>query len=310
MPDPAASTPRTPARTALTRVALVVNTGKPEAVDAAKAVRREIEAHATLVGEFDCSGDGQCLDSGVDLAIVLGGDGTILGLARHALEAGVPVLGINFGKLGFLAEFDAGAFHRYAAQLLSGDSIIREVSALDARVLRNGQEIARQSAINDVAICNGAPFRMIELGLKIDGTHPDRSPEENAPRVAGDGLIIATPTGSTAYNAAAGGPILEPTLAAMVVTPIAAHSLSFRPTVVPGASRIEVVAHRVNRAEGHDPTAGTCAVIDGQHSVPLESGDRVRVTLGERPLRLVVNPERSYWQTLTRKLRWASPPGG
>jgi NAD+ kinase len=305
MPRDAAAPKPAPSATALQRVALVVNTGKPEAVDAAKAVRRDIEAHAHLVGQFESSDDGRALRDAVDLAIVLGGDGTILGLARQALEAGVPVLGINFGKLGFLAEFNAEAFHRHAAALLTGRGTIREVAALDARVLRQGREIARQEAINDVAICNGAPFRMIELGLQID-----RLPDANAPRVAGDGLIIATPTGSTAYNAAAGGPILEPTLAAMVVTPIAAHSLSFRPIVVPGSSIVEVIAHRVNREEGHDPTAGTCAVIDGQHTVPLEKGDVVRITVGERPLRLVVNPERSYWQTLIHKLRWASTPGG
>lgn len=303
--DTATSSSPQKSRPALTRVALVVNTGKPEAVDAAKAVRRDIEAHAQLVGQFESSEDCHALHEGADLAIVLGGDGTILGLARHSLEAGVPVLGINFGKLGFLAEFDARAFHRHAARVLIGRSTVREVAALDARVLRDGVEIARQPAINDVAICNGAPFRMIELGLQIDD-----APAENAPRVAGDGLIIATPTGSTAYNSAAGGPILEPTLAAMVVTPIAAHSLSFRPIVVPGTSRIEVVAHRVNRAEGHDPTAGTCAVVDGQHTMPLEKGDTVRITVGERPLRLVVNPDRSYWQTLIHKLRWASSPGG
>lgn len=303
--DTATSSSPQKSRPDLTRVALVVNTGKPEAVDAAKAVRRDIEAHAQLVGQFESSEDGHALHEGADLAIVLGGDGTILGLARHSLEAGVPVLGINFGKLGFLAEFDARAFHRHAARVLTGRSTVREVAALDARVLRDGVEIARQAAINDVAICNGAPFRMIELGLQIDD-----APAENAPRVAGDGLIIATPTGSTAYNSAAGGPILEPTLAAMVVTPIAAHSLSFRPIVVPGTSRIEVVAHRVNRAEGHDPTAGTCAVVDGQHTMPLEKGDTVRITVGERPLRLVVNPDRSYWQTLIHKLRWASSPGG
>ena len=303
--DTATSSSPQKSRPALTRVALVVNTGKPEAVDAAKAVRRDIEAHAQLVGQFESSEDCHALHEGADLAIVLGGDGTILGLARHSLEAGVPVLGINFGKLGFLAEFDAQAFHRHAARVLTGRSTVREVAALDARVLRDGVEIARQPAINDVAICNGAPFRMIELGLQIDD-----APAENAPRVAGDGLIIATPTGSTAYNSAAGGPILEPTLAAMVVTPIAAHSLSFRPIVVPGTSRIEVVAHRVNRAEGHDPTAGTCAVVDGQHTMPMEKGDTVRITVGERPLRLVVNPDRSYWQTLIHKLRWASSPGG
>ncbi|MFI4883592.1 MAG: NAD(+)/NADH kinase, partial [Phycisphaerales bacterium JB064] len=274
--------------TALTRVALVVNTGKPEAVSAATAVRRDIEAHAHLVGQFESSADGKALEQDVDMAVVLGGDGTILGLAREAVQAGVAVLGINFGKLGFLAEFNAAAFHRLAAEVLTGRATIRQVAALDAQVIRNGQTIARQTAINDVAICNGAPFRMIELGLRIDN-----APAHDAPRVAGDGLIIATPTGSTAYNAAAGGPILEPTLPAMVVTPIAAHSLSFRPIVVPAASTIEVVAHRVNRAAGHDPTAGTCAVIDGQHTTPLEKDDAVRITVGERPLSLVVNPERS-----------------
>ncbi|CAK9062873.1 NAD kinase (ATP-dependent NAD kinase) [Durusdinium trenchii] len=298
MPDPAA--PPT-----VTRVSLVVNAGKPEAIDAAKSVRRAIEWHAHLVGEFDSTDEHAALGEGVDLAIVLGGDGTILGLARSAVEAGVAVLGINFGKLGFLAEFDADAFAKHAAELLAGRGQIRKVAALEARVLRKGNEIARQVAINDVAICNGAPFRMIELGLCIDG-----APADSAPRVAGDGLIIATPTGSTAYNAAAGGPILEPTLEAMVVTPIAAHSLSFRPIVVPGKSSIEVVAHRVNPATGHGASAGTCAVIDGQLSVPLESGDVVRVTVSERPLSLVVNPDRSYWQTLIHKLRWASAPGG
>ena len=298
MPDPAA--PPT-----VTRVSLVVNSGKPEAIDAAKSVRRAIESHAHLVGEFDSTDEQAALAEGVDLAIVLGGDGTILGLARSAVEAGVAVLGINFGKLGFLAEFDADAFAKHAAELLAGRGLIRKVAALEARVLRKSNEIARQIAINDIAICNGAPFRMIELGLCIDG-----APAESAPRVAGDGLIIATPTGSTAYNAAAGGPILEPTLEAMVVTPIAAHSLSFRPIVVPGKSSIEVVAHRVNRAKGHDASAGTCAVVDGQLSVPLESGDVVRVTVSERPLSLVVNPDRSYWHTLIHKLRWASTPGG
>lgn len=306
MPDRSPAAPDAqPQAAQATRVALVVNSGKPEAVQAAQAIRGAIEAHATLVGQFDSADEQRALNGGANLAIVLGGDGTILGLARHAVEAGVAVLGINFGKLGFLAEFDADAFHRHAAQLLSGRGHLREVAALDARVIRSGQEIARRVAINDVAICNGAPFRMIELGLRID-----EAPIESAPRVAGDGLIVATPTGSTAYNAAAGGPILEPTLDAMVVTPIAAHSLSFRPIVVPGESRIEVVAHRINRAQGHDASAGTSAVIDGQHSIAMEKGDVVRVTVNAQPLRLIVNPDRSYWQTLIRKLRWASTPGG
>lgn len=292
-----------PASDGLSRVALIVNSTKPEAVEAAQTVRRAIEDHARLVSEHDIGSDGKALEEGVDLAVVLGGDGTILGLARHAVQAGVAVLGVNFGKLGFLAEFDPDAFLRHAPKALTGKATFRQVAALDARVIRAGQQVMQQTAINDVAICNGAPFRMIELGLRIDSTSSD-----GGPRVAGDGLIIATPTGSTAYNAAAGGPILEPTLPAMVITPIAAHSLSFRPIVVPAASNIEVVAHRVNRSEAHEPSAGTCVVIDGQNSFPLQKGDIVRVTVGQRPLRLVINPERSYWQTLIHKLRWATNP--
>lgn len=292
------------------RVALVVNRDKPQAADAARTIGADIETHATLVGTFDAHEDAGALAEGVDLAVVLGGDGTILGLARRAVEAGVAVLGINFGKLGFLAEFDQGAFHAHAARILTGGATIREVAALDARVVRGERTIARQTAINDVAICNGAPFRMIELGLHIEPQHAARSGAHNGPRVAGDGIIIATPTGSTAYNAAAGGPILEPTLPAMVVTPIAAHSLSFRPIVVPASSTVEITAHRVNRLPGHDPEAGTCAVIDGQHAIPLERGDQVRVTVGDKPLRLVMNPDRDYWRTLAHKLQWASTPGG
>lgn len=291
------------------RVALVVNTTKPQAVDAAKAVRRDIESHANLVGEYDAQDPIGAIGQGVDLAVVLGGDGTILGLARQAVEAGVAVLGVNFGKLGFLAEFDANAFHANAAGILSGKASIREVAALDARVVRGGRTIARETAINDVAICNGAPFRMIELGLHIGDAGGASAPAMNGPRVAGDGLIISTPTGSTAYNAAAGGPILEPTLPAMVVTPIAAHSLSFRPIVVPASATVRVTAHRVNRAVGHAPEAGTCAVVDGQQAIPLERGDDVLVTVGHRPLRLVVNPQRDYWRTLIHKLQWASTPG-
>ncbi|MGD1917231.1 MAG: NAD(+)/NADH kinase [Phycisphaerales bacterium] len=286
------------------RVALIVNSGKPEAVEAAHGVRRVIESHANLIGQFDIAQNGEALEGGADLAIVLGGDGTILGLARHAVRSGVAMLGINFGKLGFLAEFDVDSFHRHAEDVLTRQPKIREVAALEVTVVRGGDTIAHTTAINDVAVCNGAPFRMIQLALSIDGT-----PADEATRVSGDGLLVATPTGSTAYNAAAGGPILEPTLPAMVVTPIAAHSLSFRPIVVPAASTIEMRAIRVNHSPDCDPSAGTNAVIDGQTGIPLEQDDRVHVTVGANPLRVVVNPERRYWSTLIHKLRWASVPG-
>lgn len=302
--DPVSKPDAKTSRTKPVRVALFVNGRKDEAVRAAASIRRLIDTHATLVGEHEVAEDGKAIEDRPDLAIVLGGDGTILGLAKHALHAGVAVLGINFGKLGFLAEFSTDAFEKHAAEILSGNATIREVAALDVRVVRNGQELARHTAINDVAVCNGAPFRMIELGLSID-----HAPANDAPRVAGDGLIVATPTGSTAYNAAAGGPILEPTLPAMVVTPIAAHSLSFRPIVVPATSAVDIHALRVNEPACDGATSGTAAVIDGQQSIGLHKGDIVRITVAGNKLRLVVNPERSYWQTLIHKLRWASTPG-
>ena len=305
MPSQAGQTPSTSdATTDRPRVALIVNQGKAEAIEAARSVRRDIETHAHFVGQFDNCENGRSLAGEVDLAVVLGGDGTILGLARDAVRSGVAMLGINFGKLGFLAEFSAEAFHRHAGSVLSPNPTIREVAALDVTVVRDAQTIAPTTAINDGAVCNGAPFRMIELALSVDG-----APADDATRVSGDGLIVATPTGSTAYNAAAGGPILEPTLPAMVVTPIAAHSLSFRPIVVPASSTIEMHALRVNESASGDPSAGTNAVIDGQLGIPLRVADAIHVTVGANPLRVVVNPERSYWKTLIHKLRWASSPG-
>jgi len=282
------------------RVALVVNEHKPEAVAAADAIASVIGEHATLVGRrsaFDGSGPPLPPDEPVDLAVVLGGDGTLLGVGGSAIDAGVALLGVNFGKLGFLAEFDADTFHRQAAHLLSARPPMRDVPTLAVTIERDGRELASATAINDAAICHGAPFRMIELSVRIDG--------HEGTTVAGDGLIVSTPTGTTAYNAAAGGPILEPTLPAMVLTPIAAHSLSFRPIVVPAASTIMILADRVNSGNG----TGTAAVLDGQRVVPLREGDTVRVTVGDRPLRLVVNDERSYWDTLIRKMGWAARPG-
>ncbi|MEO1007185.1 MAG: NAD(+)/NADH kinase [Planctomycetota bacterium] len=284
------------------RVALVVNAGKPDAVDAAPVVREAIESHAELLGRYDTLDDGASL-GGVggapraDLAIVLGGDGTLLGLGSRAVETGAALLGVNFGKLGFLAEFDLDGFLRHAPRVLSETMPLRDVAALEVEIVRNGEAALRATVLNDVAICNGAPFRMIDLRVEIDG--------QPGPRVAGDGLIVSTPTGSTAYNAAAGGPILEPTLPAMVMTPIAAHSLSFRPIVVPAASTISIGAERINENDG----LGTSAVLDGQRVEPLEPGDVVRVRVAGRPLRLVVNPDMGYWERLISKMRWAERPG-
>jgi NAD+ kinase len=130
---------------------------------------------------------------------------------------------------------------------------------------------------------------------------------EDGPTVSGDGLIVSTPTGSTAYNVAAGGPIVAPDVPALVITPIAAHSLSFRPIVVSADARIELTMLRVNRG-GTFASAGTMLVLDGQVGAPLSEGDRVVVSLDSRPVRFVRNPRGGYWNTLTEKMRWAEAP--
>ncbi|MGQ0626515.1 MAG: NAD(+)/NADH kinase, partial [Phycisphaerales bacterium] len=148
----------------------------------------------------------------------------------------------------------------------------------------------------------GPPFRMINVGLTIDG--------QPGPNVAGDGLIISTPVGSTAYNAAAGGPILAQDVRALAITPIAAHSLSFRPVVVSGSSTIELLMRRVN----DDPTdadgtrGGTSLIIDGQFATRLHQNDRIALKLHDQPVRFVRNPGGSYWATLINKMQWAATP--
>jgi NAD+ kinase len=156
----------------------------------------------------------------------------------------------------------------------------------------DGRQTVRERAINDCVITAGPPFRMIELEISINGNE--------GPTLTGDGVIIATPIGSTAYNVSAGGPIVQPTLDAMIITPIAAHSLAFRPIVVGIGGAIEIDVARAN--------TGTTLVIDGQETVPLSEGQRVRVARSDDRARFVQNPSSTYWHILLQKMRWAAPP--
>ncbi len=159
---------------------------------------------------------------------------------------------------------------------------------------------AESLALNDAVVTAGPPYRMIALTIRIDG--------QPGPQVAGDGLIVATPIGSTAYNVSAGGPIISPDVSAMVVTPIAPHSLSFRPIVVAGSSTIELTLDRVNDQDDLDgPAGGTSLVLDGQLAVRLHAGQRVLIRQNPRQARFVRNPRSSYWHTLIDKMRWAAP---
>ncbi|HZW10238.1 MAG TPA: NAD(+)/NADH kinase [Phycisphaerales bacterium] len=283
------------------RVLLVYNPENDETLAAARRVRALIERHGDFAGELH-SRDAQAAPdpAGAELIVVLGGDGTLLAQARRFAQADLPLLGVNLGRLGFMAEFDLAALERAAPGIFGeGAMETHALGMLEADVFAPGEERARfsGSALNEAAVTAGAPFRMIELAMRING--------EGGPIVSGDGLIVSTPTGSTAYNVSAGGPIVAPGVEALTITPIAAHTLSFRPIVVPAHSTIELETQRVNDEQ---PVGGTTLVLDGQVLVPLHLGDLVRITGGRRHVQFVRNPHVGFWTTVIEKLHWAAQP--
>jgi NAD+ kinase len=232
-----------------------------------------------------------------DFAIVFGGDGSIISTARNLSRASVPLIGVNVGKLGFLAEFSVGELKDFFPSVATDTVPTYRRMMLRCRVLAGGgrsnpAERFCSTAVNDVFVAAGPPFRAIELQILVDG--------QPLAGCVSDGLIVSTPTGSTAYNLSAGGPILSPQIEAMVITPICPHSLSFRPIVINAESTIEVVGIRVNE--------GTTVSIDGQVSLSLSSNDVVRIERDDSDFLIVNNPLRSQWDTLATKLRWAEKP--
>jgi len=230
-----------------------------------------------------------------DYAVVLGGDGTIISAARDLSGARVPVIGVNLGKLGFLAEFSVAEFKEQFDDILAGKAPVETRMMLGCRVFRGHQE-SRETfhakAVNDVFITAGPPFRVIELKIAVDG--------QRVASCVSDGLIVSTPTGSTAYNLSAGGPILDGSMEAMVITPICPHSLSFRPIVIDAASVVEIRCTRINE--------GTTVSVDGQVSSGLALDDVVRIAREPGGFKVVNNPMRTRWDTLGTKLSWAKRP--
>ena len=225
------------------------------------------------------------------------GDGSIISTARRVSQAAVPVVGVNVGKLGFLAEFSVGELKEFFPRLVKSTVPIDRRMMLGCKVFGGRQpkdrsERFRSAAINDIFITAGSPFRTVELRILVDG--------QPLAGCVSDGLIISTPTGSTAYNLSAGGPIVSPKMNAVVITPICPHSLSFRPIVISAESTIEVLGVRVNE--------GTTVSIDGQVSLRLSIDDVVRVQKQTFDFLIVNNPLRSQWDTLATKLRWAEKP--
>ena len=227
-----------------------------------------------------------------DFAVVFGGDGSITSAARQLSQMNVPVIGVNLGRLGFLAEFSVGELKEFFSSLTSGEAMIEKRMMLGCRVFDNEKEKFCSAAINDVFITAGPPFRMIELKITVDG--------QPLAGCVSDGLVISTPTGSTAYNLSAGGPILSGKMEAMVITPLCPHSFSFRPIVINADSKVEVFGVRVNE--------GTTVSIDGQVSCKLSIDNVVKIERHKGDFLVVNNPLRTQWDTLATKLSWAEKP--
>ena len=227
----------------------------------------------------------------VDMIVVLGGDGTLLSMADAIATAGksIPILGVNFGSLGFLTEVTLPELYPSLDAALAGRAPIEERLMLSSTTRRRGRVLASHVALNDVVMTKGARSRMIDLSVWVG--------DEFVTRVKADGLIVASPTGSTAYNLAAGGPIVQPTVDALVVTPIAPHTLTNRPIIIPASATVRIGPHMDSRDE-------VFVTFDGQAGFDVEDGDEISVCRGAHPLQLIHATSRSYFEVLRQKLKW------
>jgi NAD+ kinase len=234
--------------------------------------------------------DRQELVSRAGLVLVLGGDGTLLSMADCIAQAGrcVPILGVNFGSLGFLTEVTLPELYPALEAALAGRAHVEERLMLQATV-HSSSAPQVGVAVNDVVINKAAPSRLINLSVFVG--------DEFVTHVRADGLIIATPTGSTAYNLSAGGPVVEPSVDAMVLTPIAPHTLSNRPIVIPASATVRVKPVIGDRD-------GAFVTFDGQAGFELRAGDEITVGRAAEPMRLIRPSTRSYFEVLREKLNW------
>jgi NAD+ kinase len=223
-----------------------------------------------------------------DVLLVLGGDGTMLNAARLAGERGIPILGVNMGGLGFLTEVRLESLYPSLERVFANDFVLDERLMLRTHIHRPGETVAQGVVLNDVVINKGTLARMIELRIAIQGRF--------VTNMRGDGLIISSPTGSTAYSLSAGGPIIDPAVQSLILTPICPHTLTHRPLIVPGNTEIEVTLTSKDD--------GAMATLDGQVGVAIAQGDTVVIQTSEQRTRLIRFPESNYYDVLREKLKW------
>src|SRR6185312_10984626 len=230
---------------------------------------------------------------GCDLAIVLGGDGTLLSAARALGGRAIPLLAVNLGSLGFLTSIPIKEFFPELERTLSGDFRVTRRGLLHVAVIRGGERVAEYDALNDVVIAKSSIARIVDLDVWAGDTFVSE--------YKADGLIVSTPTGSTAYSLAAGGPIIFPTVNAVCVTPICPHTLTNRPLLIPGNLPVRVISH----VKDDD----SFLTVDGQVGGALEPGDQVECTASTSEVLLIQNPDKTFFDVLRQKLKWGEREG-
>jgi NAD+ kinase len=288
--SPAAAPPR------FGRVALIGKLRSPEIADSLKALRALCERRgcevlieretAADIGEKGVGYD--AIGERADLAVIIGGDGTMLAAARNLVGRKVPVTGVNQGRVGFMTDIGHDDMQEGIGAILEGRYSMEERSLLDAQILRGTTTVLRTIALNEAVVGKGAQGRLIEFELSIDG--------EFVYKLRGDGMIVATPTGSTAYALSAQGPILHPAVPALALVPLAPHTLSARPVSVSDRSVIEISIVRALDARAH---------FDGFALTDMAEGDRLVLRRSEEVVRFVHPPAYRYFATLREKLRWS-----
>lgn len=287
----------------ITRAGLVAKVGMTEALQALVSAAEWLDANgctpvidraaadAAALGPRWPTAARADLPAAVDVVLVFGGDGTLLeaaGLVAHS-GSDIPLLGVNLGRLGFLTEVSLAETRHAFEALLAGRFVTESRLMLAGRVDRAGHPAASHLALNDIVFGRGATSSMIEVVVEVDG--------QFVCDVKADGLIVATATGSTAYNLSAGGPIVHPAVDAMVLTPIAPHTLTNRPLVLPASATL-ALRPRI------DAPSQIVVTFDGQYSVPLEAGDVVEIRRAPRLVRLVRTSSRTHFDVLREKLQW------
>ena len=286
----------------LKTIGVVAGPQKAEACDLARQLGEWCQASGVLMklratvespqfGEFITLAENEGeLGEDVDLVVSLGGDGTMLGVARFVGQRQVPVLGVNLGSLGYLTEFTKDELFTALEELREGSFFLDRRMLLDVKLVRDGNTVASHRALNEAVVNFGSPVRMIELECHINGMFVNS--------FRADGMILATPTGSTAYSLSAGGPIVHPGMSAILLTPICPHTLSNRPVVVPGESVVDLIFPQADN--------GVMLTVDGQIQLNLHPGDQITVQRSQTTFDLIRPTNRNYFEVLRKKLKWGT----